>query len=116
MPCTTNSSSRTLATASHGGVGVEIAVDTRQHGAGNLVLMGGAAQQAFFFRIADKGGFNQDGWNIGCFQHGEPCPLHPLFMEAADFTDFMQHPVAHTHGVIALGCSRSEEQTSELQS
>src|SRR3546814_6457708 len=79
-----------------------------------------AAQQALFLGIADEGGLDQYGWNVGRLKHGKPGSFNSFLMQAVDFSDLAQDAVAHAYGIADLRrcgkVQRSEEHTSELQS
>ena len=62
----------------------EIAFDAAEDRIGDFHLMVIIVQAALFAGVADEGGFDQDGWDIRRFQHGETGLLDMAAMQVVD--------------------------------
>ena len=67
-------------------------------------------QSEFFFRIADESRLDQNGRNVGCFEHREPRAFDTGFMQASDAPELFQDRIAHAQAVVDLRRGRQIEQ------
>ena len=63
-------------------------------------------QHTLFFRIANKGGFDQNGWHIRGFEDRKPRKLNLWFVQTVDVFEFVEHSTCEISGVFNLSRGR----------
>jgi len=74
--------------------------------------MGRIGQFFLLIRITDEGGFDQNGWDIGRFQHGETSLLYTRLVQAVYLAQIAEYRVAQLQAVVELGSGGSIEQNT----
>src|SRR5450631_3993682 len=87
----------------------EIALDPAQDGLRESLLMKVALEFQFFLGVGNERGLDQDGRNVGRFEHRESSLLHDAPVQRVGRTDALENRAADTQAVVDLRRLRQVE-------